>query len=189
MKLDLPFFSSLSPDADVYADANLSSSSDRMPSAIPTMSSSRTNHHPPRVGVASPIRSPRKSPAASSPAPASAAAATSSPSRRPRSSPAEAAFLCVKASLAEDLESEEELAAALTMAGGHVERMLVVRRTDSELNALFFGSVSSGYNPTRKLLCRYWRQEETRSFSFKQFEHFMQTEPKPRKIDLISYFK
>ncbi len=45
-----------------------------------------------------------------------------------------------------------------------------------------------GYNPTPRLLSRYWRQD-TRSFSFKEFEHLVQTEPKPRKIDLISYFR
>ncbi len=37
--------------------------------------------------------------------------------RPSHSSPAEAAFLCVKASLAEEIDSEHELRAAITMAG------------------------------------------------------------------------
>ena len=46
-----------------------------------------------------------------------------------------------------------------------------------------------GYNPTQKLLSRYWKPGSTRSIAFKEFDHILQTEPKPRKLDLLVAFR
>lgn len=84
------------------------------------------------------------------------------PAPAAKPSPSEAAYLQVKPELAEDLESPEELLAALTLAG---------------------------YNPTRAALDRHWEAAGRRKVSFGQFDHIVATEPLPRRIDLMSYFR
>ena len=73
---------------------------------------------------------------------------------------AKGVYLLVKESTAMDLETPDELKSALQLAG---------------------------YNPSDSFMTRYW--EGGKSVTFEQFNYILQTEPLPRNLDLVSYFK
>ena len=85
---------------------------------------------------------------------------TPSPSKVRQPSASKAAFLCVKESLSEQLESRDELEAALQHAG---------------------------YNPTRRMLDRLW--VEGRPIDFAAFAAICQSEPVPKINEIIALFK
>jgi Ca2+-binding EF-hand superfamily protein len=115
--------------------------------------------------AASRIPSPRKRSVATTQAAATNASASQSP--KPASSPtktvpaSKAAYLCVKETTGHDIQSAVELEWALQNAG---------------------------YNPNRAFLERYWKTG-TQSLTYQEFHHILQTEPLPRKLDIVSYFR
>lgn len=84
-----------------------------------------------------------------------------SPSKSIQVSAAKAAFIGVKGSISQDLDSREEFEWALQNAG---------------------------YNPTPEFMNRYWTPN-TQGICFREFDHILQMEPLPRKLDLLSYFR
>lgn len=108
MKLDLPFFStSLDEISDTMPSATINNSN-RSKNNDNNMSNSN-NRSRPNVVSPSPVKSPAKRNMNNSRLPTTSKTKTTSAS--------EAAYLCVKTSLAQDLESDEELISALTIAG------------------------------------------------------------------------
>ncbi len=93
-----------------------------------------------------------------------AAANSSSPSKSATAVPPAsiAAYLCVKESTGHELQSAEELEWALQHAG---------------------------YNPTRAFMDRHWERGSRETMSYREFHHILQTEPTPRKLDVVSYFR
>ncbi len=117
MRLELPFFSSAHDESNAnHVDIHRNSPPIIQVAPAPeeeeeeedAAMSHLPRHRPP----------PRPRPAgSSSPAVASSSSPMKSSPSKQQPSPSEAAYLCVKASLAEELDTQEELLAALTIAG------------------------------------------------------------------------